>query len=131
MTKKLIFSFTKKDFELQFFRAGGPGGQNQNKRDSACRIIHKETGLSAESRTYRTQEQNKKEAFKKLCDKLVEYYIKKENKPRFEAGTEVIRTYNEHDDRIVDHRTGKKYSYKHTVGKGDMSEIIDDTNRSK
>lgn len=35
-----------------------------------------------------------------------------------------IRTYNECDDRVVDHQTGDKYSYHQTVSRGDISEII-------
>jgi hypothetical protein len=64
--KKLLFSVTKKDFELQFFCAGGKGGQNQNKVATACRIIHAASGAVGESRTHRTQLQNKKEAFSRL-----------------------------------------------------------------
>ncbi len=67
MTKgKLLFSITKKCFELEFFCAGGPGGQYQNKTATACRIRHPESGAVAESRTHRTQLQNKKAAFERL-----------------------------------------------------------------
>ena len=66
--KKLLFSLTKKDFTVQTFRAGGKGGQNQNKRDTGVRIIHNETGISAEGRTERSQLQNKKLAFERLVD---------------------------------------------------------------
>jgi protein subunit release factor B len=66
--KELLFSITKKDFELQFFCAGGPGGQNQNKVATACRIIHRDSGAVAESRVHRTQLQNKKAAFEKIVN---------------------------------------------------------------
>jgi protein subunit release factor B len=69
MAKELAFSITKKDFRFDYFRAGGPGGQNQNKRDTACRITHIESGISAESREYRTQLENKQAAFRKLTSK--------------------------------------------------------------
>ena len=64
--KELLFSVTKKDFELQFFRAGGKGGQKQNKTSSACRIIHKASGAIGESREQRQQIANKKLAFQRL-----------------------------------------------------------------
>jgi len=64
--KEFLFSVTKKDFELQFFRAGGKGGQKQNKTSSACRIIHKESGAVGESREQRQQIANKKLAFQRL-----------------------------------------------------------------
>jgi protein subunit release factor B len=64
--KTLLFSLTKKDFEIQFYRAGGCGGQNVNKVETACRIRHPESGAVGESQTYRTQLQNKKAAFERL-----------------------------------------------------------------
>ena len=67
MKRELIFSITKKDFEIQTFRSGGKGGQHQNKTDSGVRIIHKESGSRGESRNHRSQLQNKKEAFRRLC----------------------------------------------------------------
>jgi protein subunit release factor A len=64
--KELLFSLTKDDFIVQTFHAGGPGGQNQNKVASGVRIIHKESGASAESRESRSQLENKRIALKKL-----------------------------------------------------------------
>lgn len=61
--KTKLFSVTKDEFEWQFFRAGGKGGQKQNKTSSACRCIHKESGAVGESREERQQVQNRKLAF--------------------------------------------------------------------
>jgi len=66
--KEPLLTLTKKDFRIDTFRSGGKGGQNQNKRDTGVRITHIETGISAESREERSQAQNKKIAFKRLCD---------------------------------------------------------------
>lgn len=67
--RELLFSLTKKDFELIFYCASsGPGGQNVNKVATACRIKHPESGAVAESQTYRTQLQNKKAAFERLIN---------------------------------------------------------------
>jgi peptide chain release factor 1 len=66
-TRKLLFSLTHKDFEIQTFRCGGKGGQNVNKRETGVRIIHRESGFSAECREEREQLQNKRRAFEKLC----------------------------------------------------------------
>jgi len=68
--KELLFSCTKKDFEMQVFRAGGKGGQHQNKTSSGVRIIHKESGAVGESRKERSQYQNKKIAFRHLVDSV-------------------------------------------------------------
>lgn len=66
MSKQHLFSLTKKDFEVQTFRSGGSGGQNQNKVSSGVRIIHKESGARGEARDSRDQLQNKKQAFQRL-----------------------------------------------------------------
>lgn len=66
MKKELLFSLTKKDFEIQTFRSGGKGGQNQNKVESGVRIIHQDSGAVGESREERSQLQNKRNAFKRL-----------------------------------------------------------------
>ena len=63
--KKLLFSVTKKDFEFQTFRAGGKGGQHQNKRDTGVRCVHKASGASGEGRDSRSQKQNKRNAFER------------------------------------------------------------------
>jgi len=70
MQKKLehVFSITKKEFEVQTFRAGGKGGQNQNKVESGVRIVHPASGAVGESRNFRDQIANKKAAFKRLTD---------------------------------------------------------------
>ena len=67
MGKELLFSLTKKDFDMQTFRAGGNGGQNQNKRDSGVRFIHRASGAIGEGRDQRSQLQNKESAFKRCC----------------------------------------------------------------
>lgn len=63
---QLLFSLTKNDFKVQYFCAGGPGGQHQNKTASACRITHEASGAIGESREHREQLQNKKAAFERL-----------------------------------------------------------------
>jgi len=67
--KELLFSLTKKDFEIQTFKSGGPGGQHQNKTDSGVRIIHRASGAVSESRSERSQYQNKKIAMYNLAKK--------------------------------------------------------------
>ncbi len=68
MAKKLLFSLTKKDFEIQTFRCGGKGGQNVNKVETGVRIIHEASGARAESCEQRHQHQNKMIAFKRLVE---------------------------------------------------------------
>ena len=66
--KKLLFSITKKDFEIQTFCSGGKGGQHQNKTESGVRLIHRVSGAVGECRNFRSQYQNKKEALYRLVD---------------------------------------------------------------
>lgn len=66
--KELLFSITKKDLDITTFRAGGPGGQNQNKTSSAVRIKHRDSGAVAESRESRSQAENKSIAWKRLTE---------------------------------------------------------------
>ena len=65
--KQLLFSLTKKDFDVQTFASGGPGGQHQNKTESGVRIVHRDSGAVGESREHRSQHMNKQAAFERLA----------------------------------------------------------------
>ena len=65
---RLLFSLTKKDFEIQTFCTGGPGGQHKNAKQNGVRIIHTASGARAEHRTGRDQAKNKVSAFEKLVE---------------------------------------------------------------
>lgn len=126
MPRELLFSFTKKDFRVDYYKGTGSGGQKKNKTENCCRITHIESGLFSYSEEGRSKEHNKKNAFRKLCNKLVEHYTKKDEEARRGINPErATRTYNENKDLVVDHLTGEKFSYKQTVGRGDLSEIIE------
>jgi protein subunit release factor A len=56
------------DCEVQHFRSGGSGGQNQNKRSTGTRVIHHPSGARGESREERSQLQNKKTAFRRMIE---------------------------------------------------------------
>jgi hypothetical protein len=70
ITRTRILSITIHDCEVQTFRSGGKGGQNQNKRDSGVRIIHHPSGARGESREERSQLQNKKKAFLRMAESV-------------------------------------------------------------
>lgn len=65
--REKISTVTIKDCLVQTFRAGGKGGQNQNKRDTAVRVIHEPSGARGESREVRSQGQNKTKAFVRMA----------------------------------------------------------------
>jgi peptide chain release factor 2 len=58
------------DLKLEFYGASGPGGQYVNKRESAVRVIHIPTGISATCQVERLQGQNKERAIELLKMKL-------------------------------------------------------------
>lgn len=66
MKKEPLFTIYKKDFDVQAFRCGGPGGQKANKISSGVRIIHRASGAVGESRADRSQHRNKRYALERL-----------------------------------------------------------------
>ena len=68
MSRERVLSVTLADCEVQTFRAGGKGGQNQNKRETGVRIIHPPSGARGEARDERSQFQNKKLAFRRMAE---------------------------------------------------------------
>lgn len=68
MDRERILSVTIHDCEVQHFRSGGKGGQNQNKRDTGTRVIHHPSGARGESREERSQLQNKRKAFLRMFE---------------------------------------------------------------
>ncbi|KAK5978280.1 Mitochondrial translational release factor 1 like [Trichostrongylus colubriformis] len=99
--------------KIETMRASGPGGQNVNKRSTAVRITHKETGITVHCMDERFQHLNLQIAFKRLAAILMqqkedEISEKITSNRKLQVGSkaraEKIRTYNFQHDRVTDHR---------------------------
>lgn len=77
--RKLVLSVTAKDCIRQTFRAGGPGGQHQNKTETGVRWIHEPSGARGEARDSRSQYDNAKSAWKRMVEsKEFQIWLKKQ-----------------------------------------------------
>ena len=121
------------ELKIEVMRASGAGGQYVNRRESAVRITHIPTGISAYSQEQRTQQQNREIALKVLKARLWEkkrneelQKLSQERREQIGSGmrAEKIRTYNFPQNRVTDHRLGKSWYNLEKIINGDLTPIV-------
>ena len=132
--KEIDVEVRDEDIRIDTYRSSGAGGQHINKTSSAIRVTHLPTGMVVECQDQRSQRENKEQALKVLCSRLLQqkqdaydeaYNAQRQSQVGSGDRSEKIRTYNFPQDRVTDHRIGLTLRNLQGVLDGDLDRVVE------
>jgi len=128
------------DLKIDTFRAGGHGGQNVQKVETAIRITHLPTSTVVSCQDERSQLKNREKAMEILRSKI--YQMMQDQQASSVSAlrrglvggaerSEKIRTWNFPQDRVTDHRFGVKGGNMESILDGNLDPLLKKISKKK